>query len=119
MQNDAPLHPPGELLAAFALGKLLPEEASGVESHLEGSTACVLAVQNTPADGFVVLVRSAAALGTSKDTSSVSTAATMPLPPSAAPVQLHPEPATGGATAAAGPVEEPPGLAYTSRPPSW
>jgi dipeptidyl aminopeptidase/acylaminoacyl peptidase len=59
MQNAAPVHPSREVLEGFALGKLSPDQAAAIESHLADCTECGLAVQQTPADNFVGLVRSA------------------------------------------------------------
>jgi hypothetical protein len=59
MQNAAPVHPSREVLEGFALGKLPPDEAAEIESHLADCTQCGQAVQQTPADSFIGLVRSA------------------------------------------------------------
>jgi hypothetical protein len=112
MQNAAPIHPSGDTLAAFALGKLPPEEASEIEGHLEGCTECVLVVQNTPADNFIRQVRAARSLDTSALPPRASGAATTPLPPSAAGLQLH---AASGPTSAPGSVTVPAELVDHSR----
>src|SRR5262245_41054136 len=63
MAAAAPGHPRRELLEAFGLGKLSPDDASAIEIHLATCTECALAVQNTPADRFVGLVRASQRLG--------------------------------------------------------
>src|SRR5215475_2669595 len=63
MVAAAPGHPRRELLEAFGLGKLSPNDASAIEIHLASCTECALAVQNTPADHFVGLVRASQRLG--------------------------------------------------------
>jgi serine/threonine protein kinase len=63
MVAAAPGHPRRELLEAFGLGKLSPDDASAIEVHLASCTECGLAVSNTPADHFVGLVRAARRLG--------------------------------------------------------
>jgi WD40 repeat protein/predicted Ser/Thr protein kinase len=59
MKMAVPTHPRQEVLQAFALGKLSPDDASQVESHLTDCTECCVAVKDTPADRFVGLVRGA------------------------------------------------------------
>src|SRR5437762_410198 len=59
MRPTAAPHPADTDLAAFALGKLPPGTAETVRSHVEACETCRAAVERTPPDSFVGLLRAA------------------------------------------------------------
>ena len=59
MSQSTPLHPDKDLLVAFGLGQLEPDEATTVESHLEECDRCCETLLDLKDDTFVALVRQA------------------------------------------------------------
>lgn len=57
MTDKPQLHPQRDELIAFGLGKLFPEEATKVESHLEECESCCETLLDLKDDTFVELVR--------------------------------------------------------------
>jgi serine/threonine protein kinase len=57
MPDRSAVHPPKDELVAFGLGRLEPEAATRVESHLESCAACCETMLDLQDDTFVALVR--------------------------------------------------------------
>jgi tRNA A-37 threonylcarbamoyl transferase component Bud32 len=95
MPPTAAPHPSAADLAAFALGKLAPDAAAAVGSHLGDCPTCRAAVEDTPADSLVGLLRQAKPADPAAATPSVQGAVTRsvlgrPVPP-VDPADLPPE----------------------------
>src|SRR6516162_6558205 len=91
---DAIIHPSGQELNSFGLGRLPDAQAEAVASHLEACAECRKAVENLPPDSFLSKVRSAKPTGASAPPPSSPSAASaldkvaVPLPPENLPSEL-------------------------------